>query len=112
MADNKDRDPDLFGKAHEHCCRFAHLRDAARRALHLRVEHGLDGVDDRKLRFFLQQCLGNVVQICLTQEPQIIAHLPDAVRTELDLPDRFLTGDIQHRVSRRGHVAHHLQEEC
>ena len=52
---------------------------------------GLNGVNHRNIRFFPLHHFPDRLEICLTQKRQFLVKFSDAVCTELNLAQRFLT---------------------
>ena len=60
--------------------------------------HGLNGVDDYDIRFGLHDRITDRFRIVSRQEIETFGIDAEPLRTQLDLPRRFLAGDIQHRM--------------
>ncbi len=98
VADDEHRHAPALGQLHEGHGAVFHLADAAWRAVQSAVIQRLDGIHDEDVRFLLGNRLEYVLQRCLRQHQQIAALHAQPLSPELQLPHRFLAGDIQHPV--------------
>ena len=111
MADQKHRAARGLCHAHQQACAFAHLRYAARRARHVRSVHRLNGVDDHVIRLKLFPALFRRIHGVFAENQQIVAFNSESARAHLDLPRRFLAGDIQHPRARSRQIFRRLQKQ-
>ena len=88
----------LFGDCQQPGSTFLHLTDRAGRGGNVHTAHGLDGVDDHKLRLFLFNQTADLIYIVFCRQKDVILRYLQPRSAQLDLPDRFLAGDIQHTV--------------
>ena len=111
MADDEESDPHLFGQPQEHGCGLPHLRDTAGGRCDLVAVHGLYGIDHHCLRLIPCHNIRDDLQIGLAQKLQVIRRAADSGSPELDLPQGFLSRDIQDPDPAAGHVAGSLQKD-
>ena len=111
MADKKDGDLAALGQKHEPARRLAHLADTAGGGCDPAEKDGLDGVDHghHRPRFF--QLLDDGVEVVFRHDQQAIARDAEPLRTQLELLDGFLAGNVENRAERRGDLAGQLQEQ-
>ena len=88
----------LFGYRQQPGSAFLHLTDRARRGRDIHAAHGLDGVDDHKIRLFLFDQTANLVYVVFRRQKDVILRYLQPCCPQLDLPDRLLASDIQHAV--------------
>ena len=108
---NDENGKSLFlGDAHDAHSTFTHLRDAARRRSYARIADGLNGVNDRNIRFQLVDSGDNAVYIRLGKDIDILPIDAETHRAQLELTLTFLTGDVKYlsAISRR---SAHLEEQ-
>ena len=74
------------------------LADCTGRRRDVHTAHGLDGVDDYKVRFFLFDQATDLVHIVFGGQKNIVLRHLQAGCTQLDLPDRFFARDIQNAM--------------
>ena len=96
MADDEHGDPLPFRQLHKGHGTLLHLGHTARGAGILPVVHGLDGVHDEHVGPQLGHRFHDVLQVGLGQQVECIAPHAQPVGSQLDLPLRLLTGDIEH----------------
>ena len=112
MADEEHRAARRLGHAHQQAGTFAHLRNAAGRAGHVRAVHRLDRVDNHVIRRdFLPAALSRVHRI-FAEDEQIVARHAQPPRAHLDLPHGFLAGNIQHARAILRQMFGGLQQQC
>ena len=111
MADEEHRAARRLGHAHQQAGTFAHLRNAAGRAGHVRAVHRLDRVDNHVIRRdFLPAALGRIHRV-FAEDEQIVARHAQPPRAHLDLSHGFLAGDIQHARAAPRQMLRRLQQE-
>ena len=111
MADDKECDPHLLGQSQEHCRGLVDLGDTAGRRCDLIAVHGLNGIDHHGLRLVPADDIGDDLQICLAQKLQGIRRAADPRSSELDLPQGFLSRNIQDLNPASRHKAGSLQQD-
>ena len=74
------------------------LADCTGRRRDVHTAHGLDGVDDHKVRFFLFNQATDLVHIVFGGQKNIVLRHLQAGCPQLDLPDRLFTRDIKDTV--------------
>ena len=62
----------------------------------IHAAHGLDGVNDHKVRLFFFDQTADLVHVALGNEGDIVLGYVQADGTQLDLPHRFLARDVEH----------------
>ena len=95
MADDEGGDAVRLGDAQEVDGALAHLRDATRRTLHIRLEDGLDGVDDEQLRLDVLDMRLDRLEIRLADDEQIVSKRLQAVGAHADLPRALLARHVE-----------------
>ena len=95
MPDEKTRASRRLCHAHQHAGAFAHLRNAARRARHVRTIHRLDGIDNHIIRRKLFPAAFGGGHRVFAQHKQVFALDAQPPPTQFDLPNGFLTRNIQ-----------------
>ena len=75
-----------------------HLTDRAGRGRDIHAAHGLDGVDDHKIRLFFFDQTADLIHVIFRRQKDVILRYLQPRCTQLDLPDRLLAGDIQYAV--------------
>ena len=98
MAHDKHRDLLLFCHRQQACCALLDLTDRAGGGRDIHAPHGLDRVDDNKVRFFLFNQAADLVHIVLGRKEDVILRYFQAGRPQLHLPYRLLARDIEHTV--------------
>ena len=88
----------LFGHRQQPCSTLLHLTDCAGRGRNVHAPHGLDRVDDHKVRLFLFNQSADLVHIVFRRQKDVVLWYLQPRSTQLDLPDRLLTSDIQYAV--------------
>ena len=88
----------LFGYRQQPGGTLLHLTDRAGRGRDIHAAHGLDGVDDHKIRFFFFDQAAYLIHIVLCRQKDVILRYLQPRCPQLDLPDRLLASDIQHAV--------------
>ena len=74
------------------------LTDRAGRGRNVHTAHGLDGVDDHKIRLFLLDQAADLVHIVFGSQIDVFLRDLQPGGTQLDLTHRLFTGDIQDAV--------------
>ena len=95
MADDEGGDAVRLGDAQEVDGALAHLRDTARRALHVRLEDGLDGIDDEQLRLDVLDMRLDHLEVRFADDEQIVGESLQAVGAHADLPRALLARHIE-----------------
>ena len=91
MADNEDGYIKPLSQLHEYIGRFSYLGYASRRRAYFLVVHSLDRIDHDHIRFVLLDDPPDDSQTRLTQKVKVLRKFAHAVRTQLDLLQRFLS---------------------
>ena len=110
MADHKHRDIVGFRNIQKTGGALFDLGHRAGRRVDVGAAHGLDGVDDHKPRLQLLDQAADLVHIALGCQQDVILGHVQTHRTQLDLPHRFLAGDIQHAAA-LGYLAAQLEQD-
>ena len=111
MPYNENRHVQPLGQLQENICGFPYLRHASRRGRHLLTVHSLYGVYHHRVRLHTAYRLLHKIQICFTQQQEIIVDFPDPVSPYLDLLQRLLSRNIQHFPCRIRQLPAYLQEQ-
>ena len=98
MAHDEHRDLLLFGHCQQPGRAFLHLADRAGRRGDVHAAHGLDGVDDHKVRFFLFDQAADLVHVIFGYQIDVLLRDLEPRSTQLDLPHRLFPRNIQNRV--------------
>ena len=98
MTHNEHGDLLLFGDCQQPGSALLHLTDRTGRGRDIHAAHGLDGVDDYKIRLFLFNQTADLVYVVFRRQKDVILRHFQPRCPQLDLPDRFLASDIQHAV--------------
>ena len=88
----------LFGDCQQPRGALLHLTDCAGRGRDIHAAHGLDRVDDHKVRLFLFDQTADLIHVIFRRQKDVILRYLQPRCTQLDLPDRLLAGDIQYAV--------------
>ena len=86
MAHDEHRDLLLFGHRQQPGRTFLHLADRAGRRGDVHAAHGLDGVDDHKVRFFLFDQAADLVHVVFGYQIDVLLRDLEPRGTQLDLP--------------------------
>ena len=95
VADQDDRDACLLGESQEYGGDFLDLGDRAGSRINSLREHCLDRVHNHQVRFDITSLRDHVLNQCLTVDLTVGGITAQAVGAHLDLPQAFLTGDIE-----------------
>ena len=95
MADDEGGDAVRLGDAQEVDGALAHLRDAARRALHVGLEDGLDGVDDEEFRLEILHMRLDRLKVRLADDEERVGKRLQAVGAHADLARALLARHIE-----------------
>ena len=99
MADDEGGDAVRLGDAQEVDGALAHLRDAARRALHVWLEDGLDGVDDEEFRLDVLHMRLDRFKVRLADDEQVVGKRLQAVGAHADLPRALLARHVEYLLA-------------
>ena len=88
----------LFGYRQQPGGTLLHLTDRAGRGRDIHAAHGLDGVNDHKVRLFFFDQTADLIHVIFRRQKDVILRYLQPRCTQLDLPDRLLAGDIQYAV--------------
>ena len=105
MAHQQHRHVERFGRVDQRARHLAHLRGAARNAIHVLRDDRLRRIDDRQGRLVLLNQAERGRQIGRGGEQQVLFDRADARGAQPHLRLRFLTGNIEHGVALRGATA-------
>ena len=111
MPDEKNRASRRLCHAHQQAGAFAHLRNAARRARHVRTIHRLNGINNHIIRRKLFPAAFGGVHRVFAQHKQIFALDAQPPRTHFDLPHGFLARNIQNTRSSRCQMLRRLKQK-
>ena len=95
MTDDEGGDAVRLGDAQEVDGALAHLRDAARRALHVGLEDGLDGVDDEEFRLEILHMRLDRLKVRLADDEERVGKRLQAVGAHADLARALLARHIE-----------------
>ena len=98
MTHDEHRNLLLFGDCQQTRGALLHLTDCTGRGRDIHAAHGLDGVDDHKIRLFFFNQSADLVYVIFSRQKDVVLRYLQPRCTQLDLPDRLLTGDIQNAV--------------
>ena len=98
MTHQNDGNAVALGKLQQLHGTFPDLGDAARGRLQLGMVHGLDGIHDEHSGLQLGGGEKDAVHLRLRADQQIFLRHLQPLGPELDLGQRFLAGDIKHRL--------------
>ncbi len=110
MAHHEDGHVVLLGITGQQGGRLPYLGDGARRGLHVRHVHHLDGVDDHDLGLLLLGDEADLLDTGLRQHAQLVGGQAQTAGTHGHLLQRLLAGDIQGLHTLR-QPAHGLQQQ-
>jgi hypothetical protein len=90
MPDDHHRHAQSLCKLQKHIRGFPHLGHASGSGGDRLIEHGLDGIDDDRLRLLAADDLRDIAQIRLAQEQHVSGKGADPVSPHLDLREGFI----------------------
>ena len=88
----------FFGNCQQPRGALLHLTDCTGRGRDIHATHGLDGVNDHKIRLFLFNQAADLIHVVFCRQKDVVLRYLQPCGAQFDLPDRFLSGDIQHAV--------------
>ena len=88
----------FFGNCQQTRGALLHLTDRTGRGRDIHATHGLDGVNDHKIRLFLFNQAADLIHVVFCRQKDVVLRYLQPCGAQFDLPDRFLSGDIQHAV--------------
>ena len=95
VADQNDRDARLFGKTQKYCRHLFDLGHRARSRINCLREHCLNRVNNHQVRLCHTRLRDHILNQCLAVNLTVGGITSQAVGTHLDLPQTFLSGDVQ-----------------
>ena len=98
MTHDEHGDLLLFSYCQQPRGTLLHLTDCTGRGRDIHAAHGLDGVNDHKIRLFLFNQAADLIHVVFCRQKDVVLRYLQPCGAQFDLPDRFLSGDIQHAV--------------
>ena len=111
VPDQERRDPASLGQHQELRRHLAHLADAAGRGREARRVDGLHRVHDQGGRLELVHVLEDALEARLRHQEEAGAGDAQPLAPHLDLPLRFLAGDVEHGAALAAEQVRHLQQQ-
>ena len=111
MAHEEHGDALFFRHALEHCRSLAHLSQTARQPVDISRSHGLNGIDDHKLRADPLDLVQDVRDVRLARDENALRQRFESLCAQPDLSGRFFARDVQNRTVHFGIAVGHLQEK-
>src|SRR6185369_6369119 len=111
MSDQKDRNATILPEQEKLVRHFPHLRNRSRSRFDRTRKNCLDRVDDDCPRLQPLNLVDDIFEVRLRKDENVLCFDSEPLATQLDLPLRFFTGDIQHERSPGAESVRHLKQQ-
>ncbi len=112
MTDEEDRFIGFFSEIHEKFCHDTYLRDTPRTSLDALTREDRYRVDDDDTSWMEDEGREDIIEVRLSDEGDILTRDSETLRSHRDLPDMFLSRNIEYSFSLTRIPLTHLERKC